>query len=396
MSGALFPRSFSRRYPVAVRGEGVYLWDEEGKKYLDACGGAAVVTIGHGVREVVEALSSQAARLAFAHTTQFHTGPGLELAGILEARLPRSRTWFTSGGSEATETAIKMVRQYWLNRGQPARCKFISRWQSYHGATLGALALSGIERRREPYKPLLPDFVEHIPAPFCAKDLDEAIRRIGPGNVAAFICEPVVGAASGAVPPDGYLRQVRKICDAHEILWIADEILCGAGRTGRYFATEHEGVVPDITLLGKGLASGYAPLAAVLATDRVWRGIPEFSHGYTYQSHPPSLAAGVAVQRYMEKHNLVARAAERGAYLAQRLEPLRSHAAVKDVRGRGLLQTVEFSSALADRISENLRARGVLVYPVDDHIMIAPPYIIEESQIDLLARELDAAISEES
>jgi len=442
---AIFPRSFRKQYPCAVRGEGVWLWDETGKKYLDACGGAAVVTIGHGVGEVVEAIAQQARELSYAHTSQFHTRVAEELAAYLTAKFPRARrertpalqdsarVFFTSGGSEATETAIKIARQYWLSRGEPQRSVMFSRWHSYHGATLGALAVSGNRRRREAYGPLLPS-AKLISACFCyrcplhlefpscelacAHELERAIAETGAGKAAAFICEPMVGATSGAVPPEGYLRTVREICDRHGLLFIADEVMTGAGRTGKYFAVEHWGVVPDIIVAGKGLSSGYAPLGAVLVSEKVWRTIAEgrgsLDHGFTYQGHPPSVAAGLAVQRYIEKHNLVEQARARGEQLAARLERLRKIPEVGDIRGKGLLQTVEFVSdwpsrapfpveiGFSERLFERLRERGVLVYPMQgttgdfsgDHILIAPPFTIAESEMDFLVDQLVAAVAE--
>jgi adenosylmethionine-8-amino-7-oxononanoate aminotransferase len=434
---AIFPRSFARQYLVAARGEGVFIEDEEGKRYLDACGGAAVVTIGHGVREVADKIGEYARRLPYVHSSQFYTSVALELAEYLRATFPgvpqRARVHFTSGGSEATETAIKIVRQYWLARGQPQRYKILSRWQGYHGATLGALALSGNPRRRQPYTPLLPE-IDHISACFCyrcplgleyptcelacARELEEAIANAGKDSVAGFILEPIVGATSGAVPPEGYLRTVREICDRHGLLLIADEVMTGLGRTGKYYAVEHWNVVPDIILLGKGLSSGYAPLGAVLVGERVWRAIQSgagtLEHGFTYQGHPPSVAAGLAVQRYIEKHNLIERARQQGAYLAQRLEQLRVLPCVGDIRGKGLLQTIEFVANRATRTAcapeqrfsehlfEALRDRGVLVYPMrgtvdgvsGDHILLAPPFIIEEKHIDLLVDEIEHALAQ--
>jgi adenosylmethionine-8-amino-7-oxononanoate aminotransferase len=432
---AIFPRNFSRRTLTAVRGEGAYIEDADGKRYLDACGGAAVVTVGHGVDEVVAAMSEQAAQLSYVHTSQFYAPVAYELAAFLQGKFPAPsqeiRVHFTPGGSEATETAIKIARQYWLSRQQPQRIKILSRRQSYHGATLGALALSGSLRRRRPYEPLLPP-VEHISACFCYRcplglefpscdlacgvELEQAIASAGAGNVAGFILEPVVGASSGAVPPEGYLRLVREICGRHGILLIADEVMTGAGRTGKYFAVEHWNVGPDIILLGKGLSSGYAPLGAVLVGEKVWREIEQgtggLEHGFTYQAHPPSVAAGLAVQRYMEKHGLVERARERGAYLVKGLDELRALACVGDVRGMGLLQTVEFVAdketrepfpaeiRFSDRLFDALQQRGVLVYPMrgivdgtrGDHILIAPPFIIEEKQIDFLVEQIEAAL----
>jgi adenosylmethionine-8-amino-7-oxononanoate aminotransferase len=432
-----FQRNFKRRYPVAVRGEGVFLYDDNGKRYLDACGGAAVVSVGHGVPEILDAIAQQARQLSYVHSSQFATSVGAELAAVLAAKFPgakqHARVHYTSGGSEAAETAIKISRAYWLARGETQRYKIISRWGSYHGTTLGALSASGNKVRRQAFAPLLPAAMEHISACFCyrcplglefpacalacADELEQAILKTGKETVAAFICEPVVGASSGAVPPDGYLRRIREICDAHGILLIADEVMSGAGRTGKYFAVEHWDVVPDMILLAKGLASGYAPLGAVLAGEKIWRAIEagpgSLDHGFTYQAHPPSLAAGLAVQRYLEKHNLVERSRQRGEYLAKKLAGLRALPCVGDVRGKGMLQTVEFVADQATkrpftkefnfnfRLFENLQARGVMVYPMrgtveggGDHVLIAPPFVIEEAQIDFLAEQMAQAIEE--
>jgi adenosylmethionine-8-amino-7-oxononanoate aminotransferase len=372
-----------------------------------------VVTIGHGVREITEAMAEQGNRLAYTHSSQFQTRAGLDLAEFLGSKLPGSRVWFTSGGSEATETALKLSRQYWLAQGQPERWRVIGRRVSYHGATLGALAVSGNARRREPYLPLLGEFAEHIAPCFChhcelhltfpecrlacADELEQAIERFGPESVAAFICEPVVGASSGAVPAAGYLRRVREICDRYGVLFIADEILCGCGRTGTYFALEQEGVTADLVLLGKGLTSGYAPLGAVLASERVWQPIAAagapLHHGFTYQAHPPTLAAGLAVQRYLEKHCLVDQARRRGEYLAGRLEAQRALSTVSDVRGRGLLHAVEVKPPVtAEAVAARLRERGVMVYPMPGHFLVTPPFIITEEQIDCVVSEIAAAL----
>jgi len=433
---ALFPRRFGRGYPMAVRGEGVYLYDAQGKKYLDAAGGAAVVTIGHGVNAVVEAMAKQAHALAFVHSSQFHTAPAEELAEHLRRLAPgplaqTARVYFTSGGSEATETALKLVRQYWLERDQPGRYRILSRWQSYHGSTLGALALSGNQRRRRPYAPLLAEFGHIAPCycyrcPLglefpscgvaCADELEKALAADAERSVAGFILEPIVGATTGAVPPEGYLQRIREICDRHDILLIADEIMTGLGRTGRALAVDHWGVVPDLILLGKGIASGYAPLGAVVVAEKVWRALEQgsggFEHGYTYQAHPVSVAAGLAVQRYIAERNLVEQCRRRGDSLAARLESLRELPFVGDIRGKGLLQTVEFvadkktrapfppAERIAERLGEELCARGVLVYPMKgcadgwagDHLLLAPPFVIEESELDTIASELGRAL----
>lgn len=436
-SNAIFPRDFATHYPTAVHSEGVYLFDEDGKKYLDACGGAAVVNIGHGIREIVDQIAGAAVSLTYVHTTQFHTRSGYELAEFLCGKFPdrsqRARVHFTLGGSESTETAIKLARQYWLSRGEPRRYKIVSRWHGYHGATMGALALSGHRRRRAPYEPFLPEmghispcFCYHCPLALeypscqlaCARELEEAIAGARGETVAAFILEPVVGATSGAVPPDGYLSMIREICDRYGILLIADEVLTGVGRTGKYFALEHWNILPDMILLGKGLSSGYAPLGAVLVSEEVWRTIEAGSgtlhHGFTYQGHPAGMAAGLAVQRYLEKHKLVEKAHLRGDYLKDRLERLRTLSRVGDVRGKGLFQTVEFVAdrdkrtplpaehRFVEHLFERLRERGILVYPmrgtvdgfVGEHIMLAPPFIIEEHELDLLVTEIEEAVKE--
>ncbi|HWQ03572.1 MAG TPA: aspartate aminotransferase family protein [Candidatus Nitrosotenuis sp.] len=434
---SLFPRDFRSDVPVAVRGDGCYLFDAQGRKYLDACGGAAVVTIGHNVRDVLTAMEAQARELAYAHSSQFITPVAEELAALLAGKFPgprqHVRVHFTSGGSEATETALKIARMHWLARGQPQRWKIISRWVSYHGATLGALGVSGNRVRREAYAPMLADTPHIAPCycyrcPFektfpacelaCARELERAIEQAGPETVAGFVCEPVVGASSGAVPPEGYLRAIREICDRYGILFIADEVMSGAGRTGKYFAVEHWDVVPDMILAGKGLASGYSPLGAVLVAENVWKPLAESSgrldHGFTYQCHPPSLAAGLAVQKYLQQHNLVERARTMGAQLGERLQRLHAEPGVGDVRGLGLLWTVEFvedkatrkpfapEKKISQKIFERMRDLGVMVYPMrgaagegrGDHILIAPPYTISEKEIERIAGALQRTLVE--
>src|SRR5208282_727673 len=287
---AVFPRNFLKSYPQASRAEGCFVYTTEGRRYLDASGGAAVVTIGHGVEEVARAMAEQASRLAYVHSSQFHVGVVEKLAQRILALAPRGmrrngRVFFTSGGSEATETALKLARQYWLERGEKSRWRVISRLQSYHGATLGALAVSGNTRRREPFAPMISEW-GHIPPCFCyrcplgleypscnvdcADELNRLIEREGSKDVAAFIFEPVSGATLGAVaPPEGYVQRIAEICRRHGILLIADEVMIGMGRTGKPFAVEHWGVTPDMILVGKGIASGYAPLGAVVVGGEV-------------------------------------------------------------------------------------------------------------------------------
>ena len=438
MTQALFPRNFHKSYPEAGRGEGCFLFTAGGKKILDACGGAAVVTIGHGVREIGRAMAEQAERLAYAHTSQFHTRIAEELAGRLLALAPPNfreggRVYFTSGGSEATETALKLCRQYFLERDDRKRVRVVSRWQSYHGSTLGALAVSGNVRRRTPFAPLLHEW-GHIPPCYCyrcplgltypscdvacADELEKLLRSTNAETVAAFICEPVVGATLGAAaPPDGYLQRIAEICRRNGILLIADEVMTGMGRTGKPFACEHWGVAPDIILVGKGIASGYAPLGAVLVAghlaEAIAKGSGAFLHGFTYSAHPVATAAGIAVLDYIERNQLFARVAPAGRQVRDALEMLKKFRIVGDLRGLGLLLGIEFvreratrepfprEAGIAGRVYEAAFAAGVLTYPIQgcadgergDHILLAPPYTISAEEIQLLARGLEAALT---
>ncbi len=437
MREPLLHRNLTRKYPVAARGEGVWLYDESGKKYLDAAGGAAVVSVGHGVRPIIAAMGRQARKVAFVHSSQFTTTAAQKLARLLRSLAPEQlkksgRVFFTSGGSEATESAIKLVRQYWLERGEPKRFKILSRWGSYHGATLGALGLSGNQRRREPFLPMLVEQGHIAPCycyrcPFhleypacelkCAHDLARLIDEQGPETVAAFIFEPVVGATNGAVPPEGYVRTIREICDRYGILLIADEVMTGLGRTGRNFAVDHWGVVPDIILMGKALTSGYAPLGAMLASGEICqvleKGSGLYRHGFTYSAHPVSVAAGLAVQKWIAKNKLVEQCARQGDYLAGQLEELRRFSVVGDIRGKGLLQTIEFvqdratrqpfapEAQVIEKLDEKLRQAGVNAYPMKgcadgvsgDHFLLAPPFVISREEIDFLVDALSAAIA---
>src|SRR5438445_1235860 len=331
-SSGLFPRNFKKTFPIAARGEGCWIIADDGRRFLDASGQAAVVSIGHGVPEIGRAMAGQSSQIAFAHTSQFHTTAAETLASRLLAMAPPNfrnggRVYFTSGGSEATETAIKLARQFHLENGQKDRYRILSRRQSYHGSTLGAMTVSGNVARRAPYQPLLaewghiaPCFCYHCPfnknfpdcAIACANDLDNFLNTTDAANVAAFIFEPVVGATLGAaVPPEGYAQRIAEICRNHGILLIADEIMSGMGRTGKPFAIQHWNVEPDIILVGKGIASGYAPLGAVLVSPRVVeafeRGSGAFQHGFTYQAHPVTTAAANAVLDYIVSRNLFER-----------------------------------------------------------------------------------------
>ena len=366
MSEAVFPRNFLKTYPEAVRGEGCFIFTAGGQRYLDASGGAAVVTIGHGIPEIGRAMAEQATQLAYAHSSQFHTEPAERLARRVLDLAPRKmrdqgRVYFTSGGSEATETALKLARQYWVERGEKKRYRVISRSQSYHGASLGALSVSGNVRRREPFAPMLQEWGHILPCycyrcPLgleypscnvdCADELDRLLEGQGSQDVAAFIFEPIVGATLGAVvPPDGYVQRIGDICRHHNILLIADEVMSGMGRTGKPFAVEHWGVSPDMILVGKGIASGYAPLGAVIVAghiaETISRGSGIFLHGFTYNAHPVATAAGNAVLDYIERERLFERVEPMGGELYAALETLRKYSVVGDVRGKGLLLAIE-------------------------------------------------------
>ena len=441
---AVFRRSFHRDFPSAVRGEGVFLWDGEGKKYLDLAGSAAVNFIGHGVPEIAAAMAEQAARLEFAHSSQFTTPVAEDFADQLLAfageHFRGGSVYFTSGGSEAMETALKLARQYQVETGQPRRFQVLSRAQSYHGATLGALAVSGNKRRRDLYLPMIREFAHLSPpypyrcrfdcrdgctscAPKYAAELERAIAASN-GEAAAFLFEPVSGATLGAVvPPPGYLESVAEICRRHDVLLIADEVMTGMGRTGRNFAVAHWGVRPDIVVTAKGLSSGYAPLGAVIASKRVVDAVASrsgaFVHGFTYNAHPVALAAARAVLRYLQAGKLTEaadedRARSPAAHLRHGLETVRSLDCVGDLRGIGLLRAVEFvadkatkrplppAEGFSAKVGAAAMKRGLLVYPMQgsvdgdrgDHILLAPPAVISPEQIDWAVEQLLAAIRE--
>ena len=439
MTDAVFPRNFLKSYPQAVRGEGCFIFSADGKRYLDASGGAAVVSIGHGVEEVARAMAEQSARIAYVHSSQFQTSVVEKLARRILALAPRGmrgdgRVYFTSGGSESTETAIKLARQYWLERGDKKRFRVLSRSQSYHGSTLGALALSGNVRRREPFAPLLQEWGHIVPCfcyrcPLgltypecnvdCADDLERLLAKDGAEDVAAFILEPVSGATLGAVsPPEGYMRRIAEICRQRGILLIADEVMTGMGRTGKPFAVEHWDITPDMILAGKGIASGYAPLGAVIVSgkiaDAISRGSGTFLHGFTYNSHPVAAAAGHAVLDIIERDNLFARVESIGKEFGEALKTLKRYSVVGDVRGMGLLWGVEFvrdagtrepfpaEAHIATRIQHDLFDAGVISYPIQgcvdglrgDHLLLAPPFTITSPMISMLIDALDPVIAE--
>lgn len=425
-------------YPKAIKAEGMYISDANGKRYLDMSGGAAVSCLGHAHPDVVDAVRRQVASLAFAHTAFFTNEPQERLARRLVDRFgdPGARAYFTSGGSESNETALKIAWQYWAARGEPDRKVVISREHSYHGNTFGMLSISGNSaRRRASAAPLLDwprispcyayrerqaaegleTYVERV-----AGELETAILEFGADRVAAFICEPVVGSSLGVVPAEpGYLQRIRAICDRYGVLWIADEIMCGSGRTGTYFAFEHDAVRPDIVTLAKGIGGGYQSLAATVLAGHVVKSLEAsgFAHGHTYIGHPVSCAAGVAVQEVLDRDGLVERTREFGGRFGNLLqERFAEHPHVGDIRGRGLFHALELVADRATRrgfgngrgspafLMRLAMEAGLVCYPggievdgaVAPHIMLAPPMILEESHMqeccDKLTVVLDQAL----
>ena len=432
----VFHRNPRNTYPVAQRGEGAYLIDASGKRYLDASGGAAVSCLGHSDPAVIEAVQTQLARLPFAHTSFFSNEPMERLADELVARIPGrfDKVYFVSGGSEAIEASLKLARQYFVEKGEPQRRHIIARRQSYHGNTLGALAVGGNQRRREQFEPLLID-VSHVSPCYAyrgrqsgeadeayagrlARELEAEIERLGGENVLAFVAETVAGATLGAVPAvAGYFRLVREICDRHGILLILDEVMCGMGRCGTLWAFEQEGVVPDLVTIAKGLGAGYQPIGALLVSLGVFEAIESgsgfFQHGHTYLGHAAACAGALAVQRRLHQDGLLARVKPMGEKLEARLRAAFSdHPNVGDIRGRGLFWGLELVEDRASRkpfdperkvnarVKQEALAAGLICYPMGgtvdgvrgDHVLLAPPFIVEDSQLDELVEKLQAAI----
>lgn len=432
----VFHRHLRQTYPVATAGDGPYLIDQQGRRYLDGSGGAAVSCLGHGHPAIVEAVREQVSRLEYAHTSFFTSEPAEALADDLIAHAPEglSHVYFVSGGSEGVEAALKMAVQYFGEIGKPEKNHIIARWQSYHGNTIGALAAGGNRWRRRQFAALLPE-MSHIPECYAyrgqhqdetaeaygirmADTLETEIQRIGADKVAAFIAEPVVGATMGAVAAaPGYFRRIREICDRHQILLILDEVMCGMGRTGTLHACEQEGVVPDIEVIAKGLGAGYQPIGAVLVNQRIVESIRDgsgfFQHGHTYLGHPVACAAALAVQRVIREEGLLARVMSLGEQLDRMLrQKLDNHPNVGDIRGRGLFRGIEL---VADRntkkpldpalrtharIKSAAMAKGLLCYPmggtidgeVGDHILLAPPFTLTTAQVEELVDGVAHAI----
>lgn len=436
----VFHRHTKAALPTVAGGDGPYLIDSDGKRYLDASGGAAVSCLGHSPRPVLDAVKAQLDRIAYAHSSFFTSEPAERLADRLIARAPEGieRVYLVSGGSEAVEAGLKLARQYHVEQGQPARRHIIARWQSYHGNTLGALSAGGNRWRRTQFEPLLSPVMTHIdPAHYwrwgkpgesaeeyglrIADQLEARIQELGPETVAAFIAEPVVGATMGAVAaPPGYFQRIREICDRHGVLLILDEVMCGMGRTGTLFASEQEGpegIRPDIICIAKGLGAGIQPIGAMLCSGEIYRTIEQgsgfFQHGHTYMGHPTSAAAGLAVLNEIETRDLLANVREKGEALDAALrERFGQHPHIGDIRGRGLFRGLEIvadretkdafdpAKSIAARLKKRAFSDGLMIYPMSgtidgkhgDHVLLAPPYIIEDSHIEEIVDKLGAAL----
>ncbi|MEM7619916.1 MAG: aspartate aminotransferase family protein [Pseudomonadota bacterium] len=437
MTNHVFPRHTKAQLPTIQSGDGCYLIDTNGKRYLDSSGGAAVSCLGHNDPEIVDAIKTQLDSIAFAHTGFFTSEPAEQLADLLIKHAPETleRVYFVSGGSEAVEAALKLARQYYVERGESSRSHVIARRQSYHGNTIGALSSGGNMWRRELFEPILLK-ASHIPPCYAYRDkrddeteeayglrianeLQAEIEKVGAENVMAFIAEPVVGATTGAVPAvPGYFKRIREICDSNGVLLILDEVMCGMGRTGFLYACEEDGISPDILCIAKGLGAGYQPIGAMLCSGKIYQTIEQgsglFQHGHTYMGHPTACAAGLAVISAFFNRNLLPRVIERGHKLRTRLkEVLGHHPHVGDIRGRGLFTGIELVQdretkapfdpvkALHKHIKKFSFERGLICYPMGgtidgrhgDHILLAPPFIITDTQIDELVLKLEHAVT---
>ena len=429
-------RSANAVYPVAFSGSGLEIVDAEGRRYLDASGGAAVSSLGHGHPEVIAALHRQLDALAYAHTAFFTSEPAERLADRLVENAPPGidHVYLVSGGSEAVEAALKMARQYFVETGEPQRRAIVARRQSYHGNTLGALATGGNAWRRAQFEPLLIE-THHIDpcyayrlqcegesdaayAQRAAQALEDKLIEIGPESVIALVAETVVGATLGAVPPVGdYFKRIRAICDRHGVLLILDEVMCGMGRTGTLHACEQEGVTPDLMTIAKGLGGGYQPIGAVMLTKRIFEafanGSGAFQHGHTYMGHPMAAAAALAVQEVIERDDLIANVVAMGDLLQRRLaERFANNPFVGDIRGRGLFRALELVEDRASKrpfdpalkmhahVKREAMARGLVVYPMGgtidgvqgDHVLLAPPFIVNPEQVETIVERLGEAV----
>lgn len=426
----LFPPSPDFNPPLADRGEGIYILDTEGRRYMDGCGGAMTVSLGHGNKEILEGMKEQMDRITFTYRNQFYSEALENLCDRLDRLAPGqgNKAAFANSGSEATELALKMAYSYWRAKGKPEKHRIISRWSSYHGSTMGSLSMSGNAGRRKEYAPYLQDYPQlelplcsHCPYEkthpecdlLCARYLEKLIRRIGKENIAAFIAEPITGASgAGISPPDGYFPLIEKICRENEILLIFDEVITGVGRTGTFFACEHWNVKPDIICFGKGIASGYAPIAGILASGPVASVVEAFSTGHTFSGNPLSAATANQVLDYMEKYELLEKVKKMGIRLESSLKGLKEKYPnlIHEVRGKGLLWGIELMDRgeffqperrLAGKLVEICFKNGLLVYPsagyidgfLGEAILLAPPYIITEEEMDELMGILDRSLS---
>jgi adenosylmethionine-8-amino-7-oxononanoate aminotransferase len=436
----VFHRDFTKEYPIISYGKGIYLYDKNGKSYIDACSGAVAANLGHGIEEIAQAIADQAKKAAFVHTMRFET----DILHLLSEKIGKlapeglNRVYFTTGGSEANESAIKLARQYHKDSGKQGKHVVIGRWQSYHGNTFGSLSAGGDIKRRQPYTPNLLPF-EHIYSPncrhcpynrekgdcdthrdwSCVQDFERLILQIGPENISAFIAEPITGSQLGAVaPPQDYFKEIREICDRYDILLILDEVMTGFGRTGKHFALEHFGVTPDIITFGKGVSAGYAPLAGMIASDKIIDSLIQnsqgkFIHGYTYSGHPVSVAAGLSALRIYERENIVENAKVMGSYLLHKLLELKEkYPVIADVRGEGLLIGIELLKSIqpsaafpanykiSERLNELAMELGAVIYPgsgsidgvAGDHFIISPPLNISKDEIDEIIIILDHSL----
>ncbi|MBX2805052.1 MAG: aspartate aminotransferase family protein [Hyphomicrobiales bacterium] len=432
----VFHRQLATFPPVAVAANGYTITDSEGKTYIDACGGAAVSCLGHNHPDVLDAMKAQMNSVAYAHTGFFTTKAAEELADHLVEHGPEgtSQVYFVSGGSEAMEAALKMARQYFVETGQPEKKFFIARKQSYHGNTLGALAVGGNEWRRVQFAPLLiethhvspcyeyrnrqPEETTEAYADRLASELEAKIAELGAENVIAFVAETVVGATAGAVPPvPGYFKRIREICDRNGILLIIDEVMCGMGRTGTLHACEQEGVAPDIMAIAKGLGGGFVSIGATLVSDKVMQafrdGSKMFQHGHTYMGHPTACAGALAVQKIFQRDKLMDRVQHLGALFREQLDArFGQHPHIGDIRGRGLFIGLELvrdrdskepfdpSLKIHAKIKSEAMKRGLMVYPMGGtidgvrgaHVLLAPPFILDETAVGTIVERLGDAI----
>ncbi len=434
-------RDWDREFPVMERAEGIYLYDQQGRKYIDGSGGSSVVTtIGHGVAEIAEVMFEQAQKFSFYPAHAFTNEQFLELSDLVVSLAPgdlkdASRVWVTCTGTDATDDAVRLARQYWITKGKPSKHQVITRWQGFHGNTISVAGYSGITGRRSIFQPMFVDS-PHIPPAFCyrcpfehkypecnllcARALETAIRQQGAENVAAFIAEPVVGAGLGCVPaPDGYFQEIREICDRHGVLFIADEVMTGWGRTGRLWGIEHWSVTPDIVATAKGMTAGYTPLSAVIAREEIWATLEAahspFKAGHTMNANAVSCAGAIAVIRYIQKHDLIGNARQRGEQALKGLANLmEKHPIVGDVRGRGLMfgfeivkdqmtkRPFELPQHANTAFERAALKRGLVSYPcsgtvdgtLGDMILMAPPLVITESQVNDILNIIDDSLSE--